>query len=149
LIVKTSAGYPFFIQFICKELFDVFLQQIVASGESAPVPMLEIVKKLDKDFFAGRWARATDRQRTLLSLVAKLDNSDEEFTVQEIVERSKTATKPFSASHVNQMLVDLGSAGLIYKNRYGKYAFAVPLLGAFIRRQEEELEQPLLPGIKG
>jgi hypothetical protein len=147
LIVKTSAGYPFFIQFICKELFDAFLQQITKSGKPSPVPMREIVKKLDKDFFSGRWARATDRQRTLLSLISKLDSCDEEFTVQEIVERSKASARPFSPSHVNQMLSDLGTAGLTYKNRYGKYAFAVPLLGQFIRRQEQELQQLSLPGL--
>ena len=147
LIVKTSAGYPFFIQFICKELFDAFLQQITKSGKSSPVPMREIVKKLDKDFFAGRWARATDRQRTLLSVISKLESCDDEFTVQEIVERSKSSSRPFSASHVSQMLSDLGLAGLIYKNRHGKYAFAVPLLGEFIRRQEQELQQLILPGL--
>jgi hypothetical protein len=32
------------------------------------------------------------------------------------------------------MLASLGDAGLIYKNRHGKYSFAVPLLGQFIRR---------------
>lgn len=148
LITETSGGYPFFIQFVCKELFDVFRQQMIVDGKTAPVPMQEIVKKLDKDFFAGRWARATDRQRELLSVISHLDNCDEEFTVQEIVETAKSSNKPFSASHVNQMLVALGHAGLIYKNRYGKYAFAVPLLGQFIRRQERELLQPLLPGIK-
>jgi len=33
------------------------------------------------------------------------------------------------------MLSSLSDAGLIYKNRHGKYSFAVPLLGGFIRRQ--------------
>jgi hypothetical protein len=151
LIIKTSAGYPFFIQFICKELFDAFLQKVGSSaGRSTPLPMTEIVKKLDKDFFAGRWARATDRQRALLSVIAHLDNCDDEFTVQEIVEKSKATKKPFSPSHVNQMLSDLGNAGLVYKNRYSKYAFAVPLLGQFIRRQEQDLQQLelLLPGLR-
>jgi hypothetical protein len=46
--------------------------------------------------------------------------------------------KPFSPSHVNQMLADLGEAGLIYKNRYGKYSFAMPLLGQYIKRQIEQ-----------
>ena len=36
------------------------------------------------------------------------------------------------------MLVSLGDIGLIYKNRYGKYSFAVPLLSNFIRRQITE-----------
>lgn len=134
-IVKVSGGYPYFIQFICREVYDVFIQK-VNSGEKPSVPVEEINRKLDSDFFAGRWARATDRQRELLGVIARLDSADEEFTVQEIVERSKLELpKPFSSSHVNQMLVSLTEAGLVYKNRHGKYSFAVPLLGQFILRQ--------------
>lgn len=138
LIVSTSGGYPFFIQFICREVFDIFLQNFDV-GEPVPtIPIDEIVRKLDKDFFSGRWARATDRQRELLSVIARLDNADEEFTVQQIVAEAKTMANPFSSSHVSQMLLTLMEAGLIYKNRYGRYSFAVPLLGEFILRQERE-----------
>ena len=53
-----------------------------------------------------------------------------------MVEASKHALdKPFSSSHVNQMLVALAAQGLVYKNRHGRYSFAVPLLGRFVRRQ--------------
>jgi hypothetical protein len=45
-------------------------------------------------------------------------------------------TKGFSASHISQMLLKLSDSGLVYKNRHGKYSFAVPLLGQFIRRQQ-------------
>ena len=70
------------------------------------------------------------------------DLSDREFTVQEVVEKSrKVLEKPFGASHVNQMLVTLGNVGLVYKNRHGKYSFAVPLMGRFILRQEEQRSQ--------
>ena len=56
--------------------------------------------------------------------------------VQEVSEQSKALLeKPFSPSHINQMLSTLASAGLIYKNRHGRYSFAVPLLDRFIRRQ--------------
>ena len=136
-IVTMSGGYPYFIQFICREVYDAFIQRI-DRGERASVPVAEIEQKLDTDFFAGRWARATDRQRALLSAIAQLDNCDEEFTVQEVVEASKRVLdKPFSSSHINQMLVTLASQGLVYKNRHGKYSFAVPLLGRFIRRQAQ------------
>lgn len=138
LIYETSGGYPYFIQFICKETFDIFAQQMSVDGETKPVPITEIVKKLDKNFFAGRWSRATDRQRDLLSIVASLDNCEDEFTVQEIVGAAKNMAQPFGSSQVNQMLATLSEAGLIYKNRHGKYAFAVPLLGKFILRQEAE-----------
>lgn len=135
-ICKMSGGYPYFIQFICREVYDVWIQQ-AAAGQRPSVPTDEIIRKLDSDFFSGRWARATDRQRELLTTVAKLDNSDAEFTVQEIVSLSKQLTpdRSFSSSHVNQMLASLSELGLIYKNRYGKYSFAVPLLGRFILRQ--------------
>jgi len=134
-IVTMSGGYPYFIQFICREVFDAFIQRI-DRGKRASVPVAEIEQKLDTDFFAGRWARATDRQRELLSAIAQLDNCDEEFTVQEVVEASKRVLdKPFSSSHVNQMLVTLASQGLVYKNRHGKYSFAVPLLGRFVNKQ--------------
>ncbi len=134
---KMSGGYPYFIQFICREVYDAFIQKI-DKGEKASVPIEEIERKLDTDFFAGRWARATDRQRELLSVVANLDNCDDEFAVQEIVDASKELlNKPFSNSHVNQMLTTLSERGLIFKNRYGKYSFAVPLLGKYIARQNE------------
>ena len=69
-------------------------------------------------------------------VIAKLKNCEDEFSVQEVVDLAKkTMDKPFSSSHVNQMLSSLGEAGLIYKNRYGRYSFAVPLIGQFIQRQ--------------
>lgn len=135
-IVALSGGYPYFVQFICREIYDLFIQKM-NMGISPTVPTNEIVRKLDSDFFAGRWARATDRQRELLAVVARLDDCDSEFSVQDVVTLSKTiSTKPFSSSHVNQMFSVLSEAGLIYKNRHGKYSFAVPLLGQFILRQE-------------
>lgn len=137
LIWKTSGGYPYFIQFICREVYDVFLQQR-RRGIKGGVPMKDIVKKLDSDFFAGRWANATDRQRTLLHIIARLPNAAEMFTVKEIVTASSEERKPFGSSHVNQMLASLASVGLVYKNRYGKYSFAVPLLHDFINRQDTD-----------
>jgi hypothetical protein len=142
LIVDTSDGYPYFIQFICREIYDVFLQKINANEKPCAVPMDEITHKLDKDFFAGRWSRATNRQRELLSVIAMLDNCDGEFTVQQIVAQAKIMPKPFGSSQVNQMLGHLTDSGLIYKNRHGKYSFAVPLLGRFILRQDQEANSP-------
>ena len=134
-IVQLSGGYPYFIQFICKEVYDAFIQRR-DRGEKASVPVAAIQRKLDVDFFSGRWARATDRQRALLLVISRLENCEEEFTVQEVVEESqRLLDKPFSSSHVSQMLVTLASQGLVYKNRHGKYSFSVPLLGGFISRQ--------------
>ncbi len=134
IIARESAGYPYFIQFICREVYDVFIRQH-ADEESKAVPIEAIQRKLDADFFAGRWAKITDRQRELLWVVANLDDPDEEFTILELTEKAKILLlKPFSSSHANQILSSLAERGMIYKNRFGKYSFAVPLLGRFILR---------------
>jgi hypothetical protein len=137
-IYKITLGYPYFIQYVCREVFDIWSQNAEPGVKPHPVPVTEIMQKLDTDFFSGRWARATDRQRDLMGVIARLDTCTSEFTVQEIVEKSRVVLeKPFSSSHVNQMLASLCNAGLVYKNRWGKYSLAVPLLDQFIRRQLE------------
>ena len=136
-ICRESDGYPYFIQFICREVYDVFIQQS-ESGAPSPVPVDAIQRKLDTDFFAGRWAKVPDRQRELLWVIANVEQSHEEFTIQELVARARDLlVKGFSPSHTNQMLVRLSEQGLVYKNRTGKYSFAVPLLGRFILRNYE------------
>ncbi|MEA2902986.1 MAG: hypothetical protein QOI12_373 [Alphaproteobacteria bacterium] len=135
-IIERTAGYPYFIQFFCREVFDVWISKI-RRGEVPSVPIPDITRKLDADFFHGRWARATDRQRELMQVVSGLPNADQEFTVQEVVASSNdNSRKPFTSSHVNQMLSTLAEVGLVYKNRHGKYSLAVPLLGEFIQRQK-------------
>jgi AAA ATPase domain len=137
IIIHESAGYPYFIQFICREVYDVFIRQHV-DEEQKSVPVEAIQHKLDADFFAGRWAKITDRQRELLWAVAHLEHPDEEFTILELTEMAKgLLAKAFSPSHANQMLSSLAERGMIYKNRLGKYSFAVPLLGRFILRTYE------------
>lgn len=134
LIYKYSGGYPYFIQFICREAYDAYSQQ-VADGEPPRVPIEGIIRKLDTDFFAGRWSRATDRQQQLLLVIALLDSVDHEFTVQEVMNKSSDVLdRPFGRSHINQLLSSLILAGLVYRDRHGKYLFAVPLMADFIKR---------------
>ena len=60
---------------------------------------------------------------------------DGEFTIQDLVEKSaEVLDKPISGSHANQMLNTLAEQGMTFKNRRGRYAFALPLLADFIRR---------------
>jgi hypothetical protein len=134
-IISESKGYPFLIQYICKEVFDAWIGKMTV-GLAPSVPMAEITAKLDIDFFAPRWSRATDRQQTFMQVIATLRSSDDEFTIQEITTASRQLlSRPIGASHANQMLGHLAEKGLIYRNRRGAYCFAVPLLASFIRRQ--------------
>ena len=134
-IVEESKGYPFLIQYICREVFDAWIGRMTV-GEAPSVPMTEITAKLDLDFFAPRWNRATDRQQIFMRVIATLAGAGSGFSVQDITTSSRKQLKrPFTPSHATQMLGDLTEKGLIYKNRRGAYCFAVPLLAGFIKRQ--------------
>ena len=140
-IFEITRGYPYFVQYVCRELYDVWTQQAKAGEDIRPVPLEGIMRKLDSDFFSGRWARATDRQRDLMWVIAQLKNCESEFTVQDILKQAQLASiKPFGQSQVSQMLLALCTAGLVYKNRWGKYSLAVPLLDKFILRQMPTLD---------
>jgi len=62
-IVHSAGGYPYFIQFICRAVYDSFLSNYQRTQRYGSVPIADIMRKLDGDFFAGRWSRVTDRQR--------------------------------------------------------------------------------------
>lgn len=139
-IVQMSAGYPYFIQFICREVYDAWLAKL-GTGHVPTVPTTEIIRKLDHNFFQSRWNRATDRQKELLMVVATLPNCDSEFSVADVVAGSKqmlATGKHFKPSNANLMLAALVEHELVYKNRYGRYMLAVPLLSQFILRQATE-----------
>jgi DNA-binding transcriptional ArsR family regulator len=139
-IVRIAGGYPYFLQFICREVYDVALSKPYPS-KALRVPIDEITRKLDADFFSGRWTRATDRQRDVLSVIAAIVDDDDEFAVQQVVKKAAQLVKErkieakLSASQVSQILSRLAMAGLVYKNRHGRYLFAIPLLAQYIRRQ--------------
>lgn len=138
-IVKYSGGYPYFIQFLCRETFDSYLLQMQLGIKEPTIFLSEIIRKLDTDFYAGRWDKITDKQKELMSLIANLPNAEEEFSLQDITMASKEKSKkPFSSSSINQLLNKLADSGLIYKFRHGKYSFAVPMLSEFIKRQIAE-----------
>jgi hypothetical protein len=123
---------------MCKEAYDSWLLQHESGVDVPTVYADEVMRKLDSDFFSGRWSKATDRQRQLLRVVALVDGCEKEFTLQEVAAKSKQVLgKPFSTSQISQMFGTLSDHGLVYRNRHGKYAFAVPLMHEFIRRQEE------------
>lgn len=147
-IEQDSAGYPYFIQFICREAFDALASSASAGVRDPRIPIDAITAKLDSDFFAGRWSRVTNRQRDLLFVVSMLGSPKREFTVQEIVLSSKhLPVKRFSPSHASQILAALINSGVVHRNRHGKYSFAVPLFAEFIRRQHGAGEEP--PGKPG
>lgn len=131
-IVTASGGYPYFIQFICREAYDVFEQRL-NSGKTATVPLQSIMEKLDSNFFYGRWANTSEREKEMLAVIAQTNLT--EFSPTDVANASKSSGyNKFSLTQTATYLKQLIDKGLIYKDRRGTYAFAVPLLGGYIRR---------------
>jgi hypothetical protein len=134
-IVEYSGGYPYFIQYICKEIYDSAIQTFAVGDSSKIISFDSIIRKLDADFYQGRWNKATDKQRNLLNVISLLENAEKEFSLKDIEAAMKTSGNSVSTSAINTMLKSLTEAGLIYKTRHGVYAFAVPLFSQFVRRE--------------
>ena len=135
-IAKASGGYPYFIQYICRETYDVFQQQ-ATSGKSPGVPLSAIMEKLDNNFFYGRWAKTTEREKELMIIIAQAKLA--EFTPTQVVRLSEQSQfKKFSIAQLTSYLKGLIDEGLIYKDKRGSYSFAVPLLGGYIMRTYNE-----------
>jgi hypothetical protein len=144
-IIELSSGYPYFIQFICKEVFDVWIERD-SSGQAASVTVSDLVKKLDLRFYSGRWDNASDRQRDFMMVLAMIPSSGGEFTQQEIAHASEELLldKRFSVASAAMMLKTLTDLGFVFRNRRGKYSFTVPMMGDFIvRRMGEAAKLPV------
>jgi AAA ATPase domain len=139
-IVKHSGGYPYFIQYICKETYDGLIQQQAMGVPIASIRIRieEIIRKLDIDFYQARWNRATDKQRNLLNVIAQLENAESEFSMKDIEAAMKSSGSKVTASAINIMLKSLAESSLIYKTRYGFYSFAVPMFSHFVKREMVE-----------
>ena len=144
-IIDLSKGYPYFIQFFCKEVYDIGLAQWHENQsvreETLSVksfPEHTIMEKLDEDFFRGRWENATDRQKNLLMIIANLPNCEKKFSSRDIKDsRMNQTPSAFSSSHITQLLKTMADKGLVYKNRHGSYSLAIPSFSAFIKRQTQ------------
>lgn len=140
-VISLSGGYPYFIQFMCRECFEHFkLRKELNSTATPSVPVELIMANLDSDFFAGRWAGIPDRQREFLFIISLIPNLGEIFTSSQIQESSeanseKYEIKLFKSSDVAQTLTRLTVRKTVYKVSHGKYSFAIPMFSSFVGRQ--------------
>ena len=102
--MKCLTVIHIFCSLFGKEVFDAWIGKITI-GEVPSVAMNDILRKLDLDFFAPRWARATDRQQDFMRVIASMPNAEGEFSVQDIVLASRELLKrEFNPSHATQIL---------------------------------------------
>lgn len=118
-VVRLAGGYPYFIQFISREIYDVFIRRLDRGG-SAVIPVAEITRKLTQTRRGLlRWTvGASHRPATGPDDGRGPCCRDGEFTIQDPVDKSADVLdKPISGSHANQILNPLGEQGMTFKHR--------------------------------
>lgn len=128
-IVEITKGYPFFIQQMCKIVFDNTDGKII-EVTNVELSIKEFFKVLDNGFFQVRYERCSDTEKTFIfSMVScgKLPCS-----ISNISKHCKKNGKSISPTRAK--LID---KGIIYPVKHGELDFTVPEFTGYIQRLDE------------
>ncbi|MBF0492374.1 MAG: AAA family ATPase [Deltaproteobacteria bacterium] len=125
-ILKTTKGYPYFIQEWGYETWN-FAKQSPILLEDVEKAMPQIIKKLDENFFRVRFDRLTRGEKNYLRAMAELGEGP--YRSGDIAK--VLGIKVQSGAPVRNSLI---KKGMIYSQTHGDTEFTVPLFGDFIKR---------------
>jgi hypothetical protein len=130
-VAADVSGYPYFIQWYGEALWDAADdagQELIDAAlyDAAKEPIQE---GLDREFFEGRYDEAKRAEQLTLRVAGSL--GEERFRVADLIDQF-TTLKP---NAVQQSLNRLTHNNLVYRVRYGEYAYTAPLFGDFLRRK--------------
>ena len=128
-IVEITKGYPFFIQQLCKIVYDKTSKDVIELSDVENC-IDEFLSSLDERFFKSRYERCAD--------------SDKKF-VFAMVECGKLPCPISNVAHnlnktvgsISTTRAQLISKGIIYPVRYKELDFTVPEFSGYIQRLEE------------
>jgi AAA ATPase domain len=130
-VAADVSGYPYFIQWYGEALWN--------AADDAGLAVIEprlyeaaresIQNGLDTEFFEGRYEEAKRAEQTTMRIAGSLGG--ESFRVGNVVEKFSR----LGPGAIQQSVNRLTQNNLIYRVRYGEYAYTAPLFGDFLRRR--------------
>jgi hypothetical protein len=138
-IYKETAGYPYFLQLIGELVFGKTEGNLV-SEDDVDTLLPEYRQRLDSSFFAGRYQRATPKQREYLAAMAKLIEGTRE---EAVMASDVSALFGVSINQLSRVRDDLIKKGLIFGTERGLVGFTVPLFSEYMFRAHKGLIQEL------
>ncbi len=128
-IIKITKGYPFFIQQICKIVFDY-----VSGSQIQKVDVENCIIKffntLDSGFFKVRYERCSEGDKKFIFAMAKCDELP--CTISNVAKNLHKTT-----GSISPLRAQLINKGIIYPVRYKELDFTIPEFDEYIRRLEE------------
>lgn len=131
-IFEITKGYPFFIQQLCKIVYDdADGKYIDAEGVNESID--KFFKALDDGFFRSRYERCSDTEKVFVFSMVKCGKLP--CNIANISKNFGKSGK--SLSPIRAKLID---KGIIYSTKYGELDFTVPEFDSYIKRLGEYAE---------
>ncbi len=128
-ILETTKGYPFFIQQLCKVVYDSVDRKVIELRDVDNCIQI-FFETLDNGFFRVRYERCSDMEKIFVFSMVKCGKLP--CTISSISKHFGKNGK--SISPIRAKLID---KGIIYPVKYGELDFTVPEFSGFIKRLDE------------
>ena len=132
-IIEVTGGYPYFIQQFCSEIWKCADGKQLLNEKDVLSAKPNFLKILDDGFFAVRYNRCTNLERSFMVAMVKCEELP--CTISNVAKKMQREVKSISPARGK-----LISKGMIYSTEHGKFDFTVPQFYSFIKRINMELE---------
>lgn len=126
-LIRDTEGYPYFIQFYCKQLITNAGKQKIGTEDYSRIKP-GIVKELDIGFFDPRFELASSEEQGVLCAMSKT-------TTENITFESITKATGKNKESVFRSLDRLERKGMTYNYKRGVYRFSIPLFREYLERK--------------
>lgn len=128
-IVEITKGYPFFIQQLCKIVYDKTNKDVIELSDVENC-IDEFLSSLDEGFFKSRYERCAESDKKFI--FAMVECGELPCTISNVALNLNKTVGSISTTRAQ-----LISKGIIYPVRYKELDFTVPEFSGYIQRLEE------------
>ena len=128
-IVEITKGYPFFIQQLCKIVYDKTSKDVIELSDVENC-IDEFLSSLDERFFKSRYERCAESDKKFV--FAMVECGELPCTISNVAHNLNKTVGSISTTRAQ-----LISKGIIYPVRYKELDFTVPEFSGYIQRLEE------------
>jgi len=131
-IAEITDGYPYFIQEMCKVIWNKAdsVGKVQIDISLVEDSITEFYAKLDASFFKSRYDRCTDAERGFVHAMTKCEGLPCNISnVATIMKKEVQQISMIRATLINK--------GIIYSTRYGEIDFTVPQFDEYLKRISE------------
>lgn len=128
-IVEITKGYPFFIQQLCKIVYDKTNKDVIELSDVENC-IDEFLSFLDERFFKSRYERCAESDKKFI--FAMVECGELPCTISNVAHNLNKTVGSISTTRAQ-----LISKGIIYPVRYKELDFTVPEFSGYIQRLEE------------